>query len=369
MQKTSINIQPVKNSSEYHNQRVKPLDYVRTDLAENNASKIVDTISNRLEEIKEKYHKSVGQKMQKKATPIREGVVVIEEETSLDDLQKFADRCEEEFGIKAFQFYIHKDEGHWKEKKWKPNLHAHIVFDWTDEKGKSRKLNPKDMARMQTILAESLGMARGISSDRKHLSAQQFKTEAKLSDLSKDVAEKEELVAELRESLEKLKKQQITRATYNRVMGKIYNAFGKTKDEKQIEELKREKKELEETRNKALEANSELFSGAKKIFEEKQELEKTNKKANDALIKQKESTQKYVNNAYSVWNDLKILKKKGVISDKDLQGLDGIEELNKICTIWENRRDLKCKFKTPRTTKRDKNTHKTTRKIICRPNI
>ena len=62
------------------------------------------------------------------------------------------------------------------------------------------------MARMQTILAESLGMARGISSDRKHLSAQQFKTEAKLSDLSKDVTEKEELVAKLRESLEKLKK-------------------------------------------------------------------------------------------------------------------------------------------------------------------
>ena len=51
-----------------------------------------------------------------------------------------------------------------------------MIFDWTDgETGRTRKLNKQDMAEMQTILAECLGMERGNSSDRKHLSAIQYK--------------------------------------------------------------------------------------------------------------------------------------------------------------------------------------------------
>ena len=94
--------------------------------------------------------------MQKKATPIREGVIVIESGTSMDQLRDFATRCEEQFGIKTFQIHMHKDEGHMNSKEWKPNLHAHIVFDWTQNNGKSIKLNRQDMAKMQTMLAESL---------------------------------------------------------------------------------------------------------------------------------------------------------------------------------------------------------------------
>ena len=54
-----------------------------------------------------------------------------------------------------------------------------MIFDWTDgETGRTRKLNKQDMAEMQTMLAECLGMERGISSDRKHLSAIQYKNMA-----------------------------------------------------------------------------------------------------------------------------------------------------------------------------------------------
>lgn len=50
-----------------------------------------------------------------------------------------------------------------------------MVFDWTQEDGRSIKLNKQDMVQMQTILAECLGMERGVSSDAKHLSAIQYK--------------------------------------------------------------------------------------------------------------------------------------------------------------------------------------------------
>lgn len=177
MSATSINIQPVKGGSEIHNFREKELSYVRSELSHLNESWAIDSISSRLEDIKQRYQNTTGQQMQKKATPIREGVIVIESGTSMDQLRDFATRCEEQFGIKTFQIHMHKDEGHMNSKEWKPNLHAHIVFDWTQNNGKSIKLNRQDMAKMQTMLAESLGMQRGKSSDREHLNAIQFKAE------------------------------------------------------------------------------------------------------------------------------------------------------------------------------------------------
>ncbi|MCS2321540.1 hypothetical protein NXY33_22560 [Bacteroides fragilis] len=49
-------------------------------------------------------------------------------------------------------------------------------LDWTDgHTGKTVKLNRHDMAEMQTITAECLNMERGVSSDKKHLSAMQYK--------------------------------------------------------------------------------------------------------------------------------------------------------------------------------------------------
>ena len=181
MAKTSINVRPCNiGSAERHNLRSKELDYIRPELSHRNEQWSEMKIADVLEDIREKYRQHTGQSMQKKATPIREGVVVIEDGTTLRQLQDFAGRLEERFGIHTFQIYTHKDEGAsvWdgNAETWKPNYHAHMIFDWTDgETGRTRKLNKQDMAEMQTILAECLGMERGISSDRKHLSAIQYK--------------------------------------------------------------------------------------------------------------------------------------------------------------------------------------------------
>lgn len=104
-------------------------------------------------------------------------------------------KLEERFGVHAFQIYTHKDEGAnvWdgKEEAWKPNYHAHMIFDWTDgHTGKTVKLNRHDMAEMQTITAECLNMERGVSSDKKHLSAMQYKNKMeteKAEQLQKDI--------------------------------------------------------------------------------------------------------------------------------------------------------------------------------------
>ena len=190
---TSVNVQPVKGGSEEHNKREKQLDYVRKDLSHLNQYWESDTQANRLANIKALYQSKTGQKMQAKATPIREGVVVIQESTTMEDLHRLADAYRDRLGIEVFQIAIHRDEGYQHSKEWKPNLHAHLVFDWTDHNtGKSVKLNRQKMAEMQTITAEVLGMERGKSSEKKHLTAQQYKAAAeaeRAKQLQEQVAE------------------------------------------------------------------------------------------------------------------------------------------------------------------------------------
>lgn len=180
MAQTSIHFQAVKGGSEEHNKRTKKLDYIHHELSSQNDYWQSDTQEARLAFVTQNAKAKTGRKMQAKATPIREAVVVIEDTTTMDDLKKLAKRFNDRFGIDVFQIAIHKDEGYKKSKDGiKLNLHAHLVADWTDhESGKSLKLNRNDMAEMQTICAEVLGMERGKSSEKQHLSAIQYKIAA-----------------------------------------------------------------------------------------------------------------------------------------------------------------------------------------------
>ena len=91
------------------------------------------------------------------------------------------------------QIFMHKDEGHWlsgepdagdKESfkiggRWfKPNYHAHIVFDWMNhDTGKSCKLNDDDMMEMQTLASDILSMERGqskVETGKEHLERNDF---------------------------------------------------------------------------------------------------------------------------------------------------------------------------------------------------
>ncbi len=180
MAQTSIHFQAIKGGSEEHNKRTKKLDYVHHELSNQNDYWESDTQKARLAFVTANAKAKTGRKMQAKATPIREAVVVISQETTMDDLKKLAKRFNDRFGIDVFQIAIHKDEGYRKGKDGlKLNLHAHLVADWTDhQSGKSLKLNRNDMSEMQTICAEVLGMERGKSSEKQHLSAIQYKIAA-----------------------------------------------------------------------------------------------------------------------------------------------------------------------------------------------
>ena len=191
-QKTSINIKPCNiGSSEAHNRRTaeylanirREKFYIRTDLmAKNEAWVSPDFGETTLTErynliatmVKEKTDRAMQTKDRERvnkktgkvtivrgSTPLKEGVVVIKDDTTMEQLRKFCEVCKQRWGITALQVFIHRDEGHYgipgDNATWKPNLHAHIVWDWMNhDTGKSCKLKEQDMSEMQTVLAECL---------------------------------------------------------------------------------------------------------------------------------------------------------------------------------------------------------------------
>ncbi|MEG0915652.1 MAG: hypothetical protein RSF68_01415 [Myroides sp.] len=176
--KTSINFKAVKSDSESHNFRKKTFDYIRKDLTSKNEYWQEQKIADRIQKIETYCKEKSGRKLQKNAMPVREAVVVIKENTTMQDLHNLSKRLEEELKIRVFQIAIHKDEGHYDKdtNEWKPNFHAHLVADWQDlETGKTLKHQSFHYSKMQDITAECLGMERGISGSKARLEAIQFK--------------------------------------------------------------------------------------------------------------------------------------------------------------------------------------------------
>ncbi len=176
--KTSINFKAVKSDSEIHNFRKKTFDYIRKDLTSKNEYWQEQKIADRIQKIETYCKEKSGRKLQKNAMPVREAVVVIKENTTMQDLYNLSKRLGEELKIRVFQIAIHKDEGHYDKEtnEWKPNYHAHLVADWQDlETGKTLKHQSFHYSKMQDITAECLGMERGISGSKARLEAIQFK--------------------------------------------------------------------------------------------------------------------------------------------------------------------------------------------------
>ena len=255
--KSSIHIKPCNiASSEAHNRRTaeymrnigESRIYVVPELSTNNEQWInpdfgTPELRTHYDNIKQMVKEKTGRAMQEKererkgkngkiikvagCSPIREGVLLIRPDTTLADVRKFGEECQRRWGITPLQIFLHKDEGHWlngqpeaedKESfqvgnRWfKPNYHAHVVFDWMNhETGKSRKLNDEDMATMQTLASDILLMERGQAktvTGKEHLERNDFiieKQKAELQRIEETKRHKEQQVSLAEQELKQVK--------------------------------------------------------------------------------------------------------------------------------------------------------------------
>ena len=255
--KSSIHIKPCNiASSEAHNRRTaeymrnigESRIYVVPELSTDNEQWInpdfgTPELRTHYDNIKQMVKEKTGRAMQEKererkgkngkiikvagCSPIREGVLLIRPDTTLADVRKFGEECQRRWGITPLQIFLHKDEGHWLngqpeaedkesfqiEGRWfKPNYHAHIVFDWMNhETGKSRKLNDEDMATMQTLASDILLMERGQAkavTGKEHLERNDFiieKQKAELQRIEETKRHKEQQVSLAEQELKQVK--------------------------------------------------------------------------------------------------------------------------------------------------------------------
>ncbi|GKH15294.1 mobilization protein [Bacteroides uniformis] len=255
--KSSIHIKPCNiASSEAHNRRTaeymqnigKSQIYIVSELSADNEQWInhgfgTPQLRTHYDNIKKMVKEKTGRAMQEKererkgkngriikvagCSPIREGVLLIRPDTTLADVRKFGEECQRRWGITPLQIFLHKDEGHWlnsqpeaedKESfqvgnRWfKPNYHAHVVFDWMNhETGKSRKLNDEDMATMQTLASDILLMERGQAkavTGKEHLERNDFiieKQKAELQRIEETKRHKEQQVSLAEQKLKQVK--------------------------------------------------------------------------------------------------------------------------------------------------------------------
>ena len=171
-----------------------------------NIKRMVKEKTGRAMQEKERERKGKNGKIIKVAgcSPIREGVLLIRADTTLADVHKFGEECKQRWGITPLQIFLHKDEGQWLsgqpeaedresfqiDGKWfKPNYHAHIVFDWMNhDTGKSCKLNDEDMTEMQSLASDILLMERGQSkteTGKEHLERNDFIIEKQKAELQR----------------------------------------------------------------------------------------------------------------------------------------------------------------------------------------
>lgn len=232
---SSIHFVAAKNSADKHNKREKDLDYVRKELEEHlplekwywEHPDYTSVAKMKKQAEKEYYSKEITvtgnhgtyvthRSMPKNAEPVKEGVVAINQNVTMEQLRAFGEWTRQEYGITPMAIYIHLGEGHWapldeeegqtedmyrrndghewkrvnelgETEYWKPNLHAHMVYDWFDHDSKRCfNLGPSVMRRLEDELPKFLNMERGLPSDRKWLDSVAFKSKAERERAAKE---------------------------------------------------------------------------------------------------------------------------------------------------------------------------------------
>lgn len=210
MATASINIQKASSHAFAHNDRSDKVTYLIDDPKENefnrSAPEAKALLDQYVEEAKQ-YRRENGLRAMKSDT-VRsvEAVINLNAGHKLKDVEELAKQIEKEFGFRAVQIAIHRDEGHVTEDGRKEkNYHAHIVMCNLKPDGTTiqRTMKPKDMARLQDITAEALMMKRGKrGSEAVRLEHKQHKArEKERTEFKKQLSEAQKEAQELRYTL------------------------------------------------------------------------------------------------------------------------------------------------------------------------
>ena len=307
--------------------------YIRQELTRDNESYVAPDVEGKsLEEIyndiKAMVKQKTGRRMQERqqeytdkrgrkkvrngSSPLRESVVRMKPDTTMEDLLNYAQQVQQRWGIRAIQIHIHRDEGHYvnpdDKESWVPNLHAHIIWDWMNhETGKSYKLGKKDMEELQDLAAETLEMERGrrkADTGAEHLERNDYILQKQEKELEQLKEQKEELTSEKETVVEEIRtaydEQALAKAEVGLVQESLADIRRESAEEKQrLDDEYEEKKktlddELTEKRNESslLSANIQRKKNEGATLDKQNETKRKTSTDLDTEIKEKKEQAK-----------------------------------------------------------------------------
>lgn len=322
MATSSIHIETSSAGALIHNERVFSPDYLITNNKNINEYKSYTNlhISDLEKRAKEDYqkHSINNRKLPKNATLIKEAILNLNENHTLQDLEKVKDTLEKEYGYKISNISIHRDEGYiytstknytmgrnqfknleetpfiaeldlkdnkfyewnlnnnkWvkgdeiKDYKIEKNYHAHVVMlNYDFSKHRTIRNNLKDLSKMQTLVARDLNMERGkcssiVEAQRIGVEVEQSRKRINIKEYKVQKRKEKELEKEIKE----LKQE-------------IYNFKDMQKSITSLELTSDEKKELHRLNSK--------------VKNQEATIEELNKKINELTVKNKDNIERLI---------------------------------------------------------------------------
>lgn len=221
--------------------------------------------------------KRLGRKLNARAKPLREAVILLDDHHSIDDVNSCIDTLENELNMRPLWVAIHEDEGHPDKETGEVVYNRHVHFGYTNYDTENHRCHHMDktvMTKAQNIVADQLGMERGRSKketgavglDHKTFRAVARKqSESRQQTIDQANRQAKELADENKRLREKLKASgQANKEDYQE-LNRLKNAA-----EMELHEQIRRMQELVEEvkkRNKELaEKNAELLSQNKEVI-------------------------------------------------------------------------------------------------------
>ena len=160
--------------------------------------------------------------------PLMEGLFLFSERNTNEEILQSVKRFGKEFGVNIIELHLHRDEGYYnRDEEWIPNLHGHFVFENIERrdvfvmqkkkkgadkgkevkmnlKGRTHKFNKTETSKMQDFFAEHLGLKRGKSNSREHLTHIEWKNKKireEYEEIKAEIKEKEQLNLQLEQEI------------------------------------------------------------------------------------------------------------------------------------------------------------------------
>lgn len=249
-----MRFQPMKSHAMSHNHRLSVPSYVHSEKSDLNVTYVQTdkrSLTQYVKDVKADYQEHVGRRYQDNFSPLWETLIVVNDSTKDEDIERAIKLIEEKTNLKIVDAVRHKDEGHYdKDGEYIANDHVHLIAKRYDfETHRHEVLNVQQIRELRKDVADTLGIAYTQTKEgekpKKNVSHHKFREEAQkeqIIELQKELSKDRAKDYNLKEYQARIVNLEGANAELRKELHAQNREINKTKD---LEEKERKITELE----------------------------------------------------------------------------------------------------------------------------